>query len=343
MIKFGIDKQTLLDLNIFPQANGDFSVFEYYNHTQTKGGKEALEEMMRMPLNNRNEIEARISIIRYITEQHITVNVDKEHLAFVEHYLGLNIPVLKNKPFGTISLNISNKIRPNNDIYIISKGLEYLKIHLGILTDFLSKFSSENAPSIFIQLKNELVELNKIPEFAHFLKSKGQHFSIGDLIRYDPLIRKNQKENIKRILELTYFLDAYISIARTAEKNKLGFPVILESEKPIVKIKDVFHPFIKNPVPNDVTSIDNKNLCFVTGANMAGKSTFLKSIGLCIYLSHLGFPVPANAMETAVFNGLYTTINISDNINQGYSHYYSEVKRVKEIALMLKEKAFCNF
>ncbi|MFZ4741666.1 MAG: MutS-related protein, partial [Bacteroidales bacterium] len=96
--------------------------------------------------------------------------------------------------------------------------------------------------------------------------------------------------------------------------------------------------FIENPVKNDVVSLDNKNLCFVSGANMAGKSTFLKSVGLCVYLSHLGFPVPASSMETTVFNGLYTTINMSDNINKGYSHYYSEVKRVKDIALMLKEK-----
>ncbi len=71
---------------------------------------------------------------------------------------------------------------------------------------------------------------------------------------------------------------------------------------------------------------------------MSGKSTFLKSVGLCIYLSHIGFPVPAISMETSAFNGLYSTINISDNIEKGYSHYYSEVKRVKDIALMIKEK-----
>lgn len=71
---------------------------------------------------------------------------------------------------------------------------------------------------------------------------------------------------------------------------------------------------------------------------MSGKSTFLKAIGLCVYLAHLGFPVPANYMETNVYKGIYTTINISDNINKGYSHFYSEVKRIKEIALNIKEK-----
>ena len=76
---------------------------------------------------------------------------------------------------------------------------------------------------------------------------------------------------------------------------------------------------IDQPVPNDVAFDHNKNICFVTGANMAGKSTFLKSVGICTFLSQIGFPVPAAYMETSVFKGLITTINLGDNINQGNS------------------------
>lgn len=68
---------------------------------------------------------------------------------------------------------------------------------------------------------------------------------------------------------------------------------------------------------------------------MAGKSSLLKSLGLTIYLSHLGFPVPAEEMKLSVLNGLVTTINLPDNINEGLSHYYTEVKRVKEVAEIL--------
>jgi DNA mismatch repair ATPase MutS len=106
----------------------------------------------------------------------------------------------------------------------------------------------------------------------------------------------------------------------------------------LLKIDDLFHPFIKEPVKNNIHLEQDKNMCFLTGANMAGKSTFLKSIGLCCYMAHLGFPVPAAKMETNVFNGLITTINISDDVTKGYSHFYSEVKRVKNTALKIQEK-----
>ncbi len=65
---------------------------------------------------------------------------------------------------------------------------------------------------------------------------------------------------------------------------------------------------------------------------MAGKSTFMKSFGIAVYLAHMGFPVPAAGMKFSVLNGMYTTINLPDNINKGYSHFYAEVVRVRKVA-----------
>ena len=62
---------------------------------------------------------------------------------------------------------------------------------------------------------------------------------------------------------------------------------------------------------------------------MAGKSTCMKAFGVAVYLAHCGLPVPAARMELSVFKGLFTTINLSDNLSLGYSHYYNEVARVK--------------
>ena len=54
-------------------------------------------------------------------------------------------------------------------------------------------------------------------------------------------------------------------------------------------------------------------------------------------MAHAGFPVPAEKMDISVLTGLYTTINIADSLNSGYSHFYSEVLRVKYVANELKE------
>lgn len=71
---------------------------------------------------------------------------------------------------------------------------------------------------------------------------------------------------------------------------------------------------------------------FLTGANMAGKSTFMKTFGIVVYLAHMGFPLPVKKMRFSVQNGMYTTINLPDNMMLGYSHFYAEVQRLKKVA-----------
>lgn len=68
---------------------------------------------------------------------------------------------------------------------------------------------------------------------------------------------------------------------------------------------------------------------------MAGKSTFMKSFSIALFLAHVGFPVPAEEMEFSVRNGMFTTINLPDNLSMGYSHFYAEVLRVKKVAQQL--------
>jgi DNA mismatch repair ATPase MutS len=76
----------------------------------------------------------------------------------------------------------------------------------------------------------------------------------------------------------------------------------------------------------------DSNVLFLTGANMAGKSTLMKSFGIAVYLAHMGFPVAARDMEFSVREGLYSSINVPDDLSQGYSHFYAEVLRVKKVA-----------
>jgi Mismatch repair ATPase (MutS family) len=63
---------------------------------------------------------------------------------------------------------------------------------------------------------------------------------------------------------------------------------------------------------------------------MAGKSTFMKSVSIAMYLAHAGFPVAAQQMQFAVLDGAYTTINLPDNLGMGASHFYAEVLRLKK-------------
>ena len=139
------------------------------------------------------------------------------------------------------------------------------------------------------------------------------------------------------MLQIVYELDAYQNVASVAKQNGFGFATYLASQSVKLEFEGLFHPKINNPVKNNLSLREDKNVIFLSGSNMSGKSSFLKSLGLSIYLSQIGFPVPAKAMVTSGFGGLVTTINLSDNIESGYSHFFSEVQRIKLIAENLVE------
>jgi DNA mismatch repair ATPase MutS len=122
-----------------------------------------------------------------------------------------------------------------------------------------------------------------------------------------------------------------------ATERKFVFPLALRPDKPVVILESVYHPHVPNAVGNTLRITPDSNVIFLTGANMAGKSTFMKSLGIALFLAHMGFPVPASRMEFSVLDGIYTTINLPDNLGMGASHFYAEVLRVKKMAHELSQ------
>jgi DNA mismatch repair protein MutS len=105
----------------------------------------------------------------------------------------------------------------------------------------------------------------------------------------------------------------------------------------IVWIEGLKHPAVSHAVGNSIMLEKNTNMLFLTGANMAGKSTFMKAFGVSVYLAHMGFPVAATEMAFSVRDGLFSSINVADDLSQGHSHFYAEVLRVKKVAQAVSE------
>lgn len=112
-------------------------------------------------------------------------------------------------------------------------------------------------------------------------------------------------------------------MAKSFDKTNMSFPDFStdQSQNILLQIKDLYNLALENPVKNNITVENCRNIWFLTGANMTGKSTLLKSMGASIYLAHMGFPVPAKSMQIQLFRGLMTTINLGDNLASGYSHF----------------------
>jgi DNA mismatch repair protein MutS len=84
-------------------------------------------------------------------------------------------------------------------------------------------------------------------------------------------------------------------------------------------------------MPNDVRFSESERVLLVTGPNMAGKSTILRQIGLCVVLAQMGAFVPADAAEIGIVDRLFTRVGASDNLAQGQSTFMVEMAETSAI------------
>jgi hypothetical protein len=136
-------------------------------------------------------------------------------------------------------------------------------------------------------------------------------------------------------LDAWYELEAVNSLANFAYLNpELVFPTIVDQEMigemPVFSARKLGHPLISDPlrITNDFEFNHLGELVIVTGSNMSGKSTFLRTLGINLVLAYSGGPVAAAHLETLPFR-LYSSMNLSDSLSDGISYFYAEVKRLK--------------
>lgn len=164
--------------------------------------------------------------------------------------------------------------------------------------------------------------------------AESEHLSINitNIDSLDSLIRGELREDILSLFVLIYDIDAGLSVIRSQGTFGLEFPTIkAKEESNIIQANGLFNLFHKNPVGNNIKITSQKRIWFLTGPNMAGKSSLIKSISIAVYLAHIGFPVPASSFTTNVLDGLFTSINLTDDSELGHSYFYAEVFRLKEI------------
>ncbi|TCI85909.1 MutS-related protein [Tenacibaculum sp. M341] len=139
------------------------------------------------------------------------------------------------------------------------------------------------------------------------------------------------KNTVKEWFETVSFFDAHNSLANFVYNHPTYvFPELTPSEN-IILAENLGHPLLDptKRVDNDF-NILNEEFFIVTGANMAGKSTFLRTVSLSIVMANCGLPVCASSFTYQPIK-LITSMRTSDSLNDDESYFYSELKRLKFI------------
>lgn len=175
---------------------------------------------------------------------------------------------------------------------------------------------------------NEAFSLQKNPYF---------HIPLQMLIMYDlhcmDHLQKWKRTYGKSITELFYVvgeIEALLSLSVIAREKEVVFPSFEDSKRIVFKGQSMAHPLITNDfvVKNSIEM--EHGIDIITGSNMSGKTTFLRTIGVNVVLAYAGAPVCAKSMRLS-FMKLFTSIRVQDDVSKGISSFYAEVLRIKEM------------
>lgn len=337
---FDVDKQTLKDIDIETDGYPGI-IMKLFSSTKSQGTRNKIQHWIKHPVTDINSLKRRRDAIRYFKDKAISFDFPEKKIVFIEHYIHSGLSLMPDNSFDISLKYIQNKLKDTNDYYLMTEGIKAIINLLSYLSDFINNFQNEDTPH---ELSNIAFQITNISQNTTF-KKHNKSLTAYQTARLHNYLYTMGKDILFTLIDIYYHLDALQVVANTAIKYNMNFADHLERDTPIIEAEGLFHPLISQPVPNNFTLNNQQHLCFLTGANMSGKSTFLKSFALSIYLAHIGFPVPAKNLRLTIFNGLMTTINLSDNIQKGYSHFYSEVKRVKKAAqkIMSRKKMVVIF
>jgi len=330
-----VDLHTLHDLDVLSTSTRKGpTLWSLVDRTRTRAGREQLRRRLVAPNHSAEEIVALQRAHQEIaaTAPNYRAMIDGVGSDGVERYLHSNWQL----PHATRGLTqfVTGLWRPSwfrQYLREVADGQARIVAVLRGATDLSTQLSAAHSPvlqNVGAALSAQLAE----PDALELLRL-GSRPSAAARLAFDRLARDTAKPRLTAILDGVASIEAMWSLAVATAEHEWSYPRPASQ----LHVVGLFHPFLgQDAITNDLHVGERVRVCFVTGPNMAGKSTFLKALAVAVLLAHAGCGVPAASMEFRIVGTIFSSIQIVDNLTAGESFYLAEVRRIKALAVALE-------
>ena len=144
--------------------------------------------------------------------------------------------------------------------------------------------------------------------------------------------KQQSGDSLKDWFDALGWIEALASLAVVRYDNPdWALPIIDDGPESIFAAGDIGHPLLPGKRGyNDLAIDSNVKVLLITGSNMSGKSTLLRTAGINLVLAYAGAPVCAKSFRASIM-GIYSCMRVSDNLGESISSFYAELVRIKEI------------
>ena len=324
-----IDKITFNDIAIF-HPEEEYSIFHKLNFTKTIGGKEWLRRFFSEPHHDLKRIIGTQNIIKTLIA-HIDewpAEITNGTIIVIDKFFDYNLDPVPERP--NVVSSLSYKLLHSSDYSMVKYSIKHFGDFYRGLYKLVKLFNGVELPANLHYYIDRIIKvLQEDPLLALAKKDPAEKFTIEENLYYAYQIRVVYRSQTHELVDIFSRLEAWYSMAVAVQIYDLHFPEFVVGDQPFFKAEGLYHILLPQPVAYDLEMDPEQNFLFLTGANMAGKSTLIKAMGSSVFLAHIGMGVPARSMHLTLFDGLLSNINVADNIAKGESYFYNEVQRIK--------------
>jgi DNA mismatch repair protein MutS len=324
-----IDKTSFNDISIF-HPEEEFSIFHKLNFTRTIGGKEWLRKFFSEPHSDLKRILGTQKVIRTLME-HVKdwpTDITNGTVLMMDKFMDYSLdPITEN--LNTFNSTLYKWLHSEDYSMLKYSITHFADFYRGIksIAHLLEDLDLPANIKLYIDRISRLLKETPLQKLADTLPK--EKFSLRQNLFFGYFLRGRYRTDTLELIDIFSRLDAWYSMAVAVKTYNLTFPEFIDQEMPLVDAKGLYHILLPKPVAYNLQMNPEHNFLFLTGANMAGKSTLIKSVGSAVFLAHIGMGVPAEHMKLTLFDGLLSNINVMDNIAKGESFFFNEVQRIK--------------
>jgi len=324
-----IDKTTYEDLSLFSHEE-EYSIFHKLDFTRTTGGKDLLLEYFNQPFSQLGPILETQRVLTLIGEKmdQWPSSISNGTIMVMERFYETavdDIPEAHNLPAA-----LGYKLFHGPDYAMVRYSVSHFADFARGMNQLIGLLDQPGCPRLLSDLLQRAckhLEQDVLQGLARL--EPGTKLNPVQVIYYGNFVRNRFKSSMQSLIDIHSRLDAWYSMAMAIRRYKLSFPVFMEQEDPFFEAGALYHLLLPAPVAYDIRLDQTTNFLFLTGANMAGKSTFIRSVGVVVFLAHLGMGVPATSLRLSLFDGILSNINVVDNLAKGESFFFNEVQRIR--------------
>ena len=322
------DASTLLDLSVVHPDDSQ-SILKKLDYCRTEGGRKKLNYLFHHPHKTIAQIKETEEILNIILShyKYWPEEITNGTIQMIDQFFAYPLGAVPKRSGITAGLY---QLFSRNEYAMLRFSVHHFTdflIGMNKITNLLEDCGEHN---ILHNLKQDILRLLSTAEIRRILDNGNKtKISAVQLLRNGSYLFHKYRQPYQKLKEIYFRIDAWQSMAIAMQRNKLHFPEWTNSSLPEIEATELTHLLLEKPIGYDFKMSHGSNFMFLTGANMAGKSTFIKAVGAAVYLAHLGMGVPAKKMKLSLFEGIISNIQIQDNITKGESYFFNEVLRIK--------------